>query len=385
MNTWTLRGRCALTSQALEVGIAHGRIDRVRRVDRVEDEVWIAPGFVDLQVNGYAGLDLNADDFEGDVVAKLSKKLLAEGTTTFLPTIITADDEKIMHAVQTIARARGSDSDLALAIAGIHLEGPHIAPEDGARGAHPLEHVRAPDIEAFDRWQKSADGLIRLVTLSPHWPGSPGYIHELTNRGVRVALGHTHATQQQIRAAVDAGATLSTHLGNAIAAMLRRHPNPIWSQLGDDRLHATFIADGHHLPAETLKVMLRAKTIERSILVSDSVALAGLPPGVYESSIGGRVHLHADRRLNIAGTDLLAGAALPLKDDVAWLLSEKLCSMSDALRMAASNPAALLDLPEPYETGSPAHLITFRRDEVSSALTILSAVCGESVWHKENA
>lgn len=262
MNTSSISGRCALTSRALEISIADGYIAGVREVDLPDASgVWLAPGFIDLQVNGYAGFDVNADHLSEETILGLAAKLLAAGTTAFLPTIITAPETKILRAVETIARAHHSRPDLAHAIPGIHLEGPHIAPEDGARGAHAAEHVRPPELHEFDRLQQAAKGLIRLVTLSPHWPDAPAYIHELTKRGVIVSLGHTNATLQQISDAVDAGATLSTHLGNGIPAMLPRHPNPIWSQLADDRLRATFIADGHHLPAEILKVMLRAKTI----------------------------------------------------------------------------------------------------------------------------
>lgn len=385
MNTVTMRGRCALTLQPLEVIVSDGCIQRVRVVDAVEENLWLAPGFVDLQVNGFGGFDVNADGFTEDTVAALAKSLLAVGTTTFLPTIITADEEKIVRALQTIASARRRDPNLALAVPGIHIEGPHIAPEDGARGAHPLLHVRPPDIAEFDRWQEAADGLIRVITLSPHWSEAPAYIRELTTRGVHVALGHTHAGPEQIRAAVNAGATLSTHLGNGLALMLARHPNPIWTQLAEDRLHATFIADGHHLPADTVKVMLRAKTIERSILVSDAVALAGMPPGMYETPVGGWVELRADGRLNMADTAFLAGAARPLKDDIAWLLREKLCTVEDGVRMASVNPAALLNLPAAYTQHAPARLIVFRLDETSSALTISMAVRGQTTWLQDGA
>jgi N-acetylglucosamine-6-phosphate deacetylase len=368
--------------RALDISIADGYIDGVREVDLPDaGGVWLAPGFIDLQVNGYAGFDVNADDLSEETIIGLTAKLLAAGTTAFLPTIITAPERKILHAVKTIARARHSCFDHAHAIPGIHLEGPHIAPEDGARGAHAAEHVRPPNIHEFDRLQQAAEGLIRLITLSPHWPDAPAYIHELTKRGVIVSLGHTSATLQQIRDAVDAGATLSTHLGNGIPAMLPRHPNPIWSQLADDRLRATFIADGHHLSAEVLKVMLRAKTIDRSLLVSDSVALAGMPPGVYETPVGGRVEMHPGARLNIVGTEMLAGAALPLKDNIGWLLRQKLCSLADAVHMASLNPATLLDMPQPYAEGSPARLVRFHVDEMSGPLTILDTVCGESAWH----
>jgi N-acetylglucosamine-6-phosphate deacetylase len=370
----------------LEISIVDGHIAGVREVDLpAPSDVWLAPGLIDLQVNGYAGFDVNADDLSEEIVTGLAAKLLTAGTTTFLPTIITAPESKILHVVETIARTCRARPNLAYAIPGIHLEGPHIAPENGARGAHAAEHVRPPELHEFDRLQQAARGLIRIVTLSPHWPEAPAYIHGLRKRGVIVSLGHTSATLQQIHDAVNAGATLSTHLGNGIPAMLPRHPNPIWSQLADDRLRATFIADGHHLSAEVLKVMLRAKTIDRSLLVSDSVALAGMPLGVYETPVGGRVEMHPGARLTIYGTEMLAGAALPLKDNIAWLLLQNLCSLAEAVQMASLNPATLLDMPQPYVEGSPARLVRFRVDKMSGSLTILDAICGESTWQKENA
>src|SRR5699024_3206830 len=144
-------------------------------------------------------------------------------------------------------------------VPGVHIEGPSISPADGPRGAHPVEHVRPPDLAEFERWQAAGDGLVKLVTLAPEHAGAPGYIRTLAARGVIVALGHSAATPDEVHAAVDAGARLSTHLGNGVAAVLPRHPNLIWTQLADDRLYASFIADGHHLSADTFRAMLRAK------------------------------------------------------------------------------------------------------------------------------
>ena len=132
-----------------------------------------------------------------------------------------------------------------------------------------------------------------MVTLSPHYAEAPAYIAALTARGVHVAIGHTDAAPHEITAAVDAGAVLSTHLGNGAHGTLPRHPNLLWTQLAEDRLAASFIADGHHLPAETLTAMVRAKGLERCLLVSDAVALAGLPPGRYRTPVGGEVELTA--------------------------------------------------------------------------------------------
>jgi N-acetylglucosamine-6-phosphate deacetylase len=199
-----------------------------------------------------------------------------------------------------------------------------------------------------------------MVTLSPHFGEAPAYIRALTLRGVHVAIGHTHATPAQITAAVDAGATLSTHLGNGAAAQVPRHPNFIWTQLADDRLTATFIADGHHLPADTFKAMVRAKGIKRSILVSDAVALGGMPPGLYEQPVGGRVELTSDGRLGVAGTPYLAGAARPLADGVAFAAGIAAFGLATALTMATANPGRLTGGRGQIRVSAAADLIRFR-------------------------
>jgi N-acetylglucosamine-6-phosphate deacetylase len=301
---------------------------------------WLAPGFVDLQVNGWRGHDLNATGLTAETVSAMVAALARTGTTTLLPTVITAPEERMTAAVRAIAVACANDPRVAAAVAGIHVEGPHVSPNDGPRGAHPLADVRPPDIALFDRLQAAADGRVRMVTLSPHWPESAAYVSALAARGIRVAIGHTDATRDEILGAVAAGATLSTHLGNGIAAMLPRHPNIIWTQLADDRLIATFIGDGHHLPVDTLKAMIRAKGPERAVLVSDVTALGGMPPGVYRQSIGGEVELSPVGRLGLRGTPYLAGAARSLADGVA--VTAGVVGMDLALRMATLNPGAIL-------------------------------------------
>ncbi len=243
-------------------------------------------------------------------------------------------------------------------IPGVHVEGPHLSPEDGPRGAHPREHIRPPSIAEFDRWQQASGDLVKLVTLSPHFNEAPHYIAALRNRGILVSIGHTHASIEQIHAAVNAGATLSTHLGNGVAYSLPRHPNLLWTQLADDRLTAMFIGDGHHLPDDTLKVMLRAKGLDRAILTSDLVALGGRPPGLYETPVGGLVELSPDGRLSLPGTGFLAGSVVPLKDAVAHLAATYL-SLSESLQLATQNPARVLGRISKLQVGAPGDLIRF--------------------------
>ncbi|MPV36447.1 N-acetylglucosamine-6-phosphate deacetylase [Georgenia subflava] len=300
------------------------------------------PGLVDLQVNGYAGWDVNADDVSVDVVVGLTRALWAEGVTTYLPTVVTAPEEKILHVLRTVAAARAADPLVAHSVAGVHVEGPALAAEDGPRGAHDREHLRDPDLDELDRWQRAGDGLVRIVTLAPERPGAAAYIAGARARGVLTSVGHCAPTPEEVREAASAGATLSTHLGNGAAATLPRHPNHIWAQLAEDRLTAMLIADGHHLPADTLTAMIRAKSPARCVLTSDSAALAGKPPGDYRTPVGGGVTVRADGRLSLTGTELLAGSGRSLHACLGWARAHLPVHPDDLLAMATTNPARLI-------------------------------------------
>jgi len=345
----------------IEIEVRDGCAAAVRAGGEAATDVWLTAGLVDLQVNGYGGIDLNDAACDAAAVERLTRMLAASGTTTFLPTIITASQEAMAARLRTIVEARREYADAAHAVPSIHLEGPSISPLDGYRGAHTYGDVRAPSLAEFEALQDAADGLIGVVTLSPHWAGSAEFICALRERGVVVALGHTHATPEQIRAAVDAGAQLSTHLGNGIAAELARHPNPIWTQLAEDRLTATLIADGVHLPAETLRVMLRAKGVGRAVLVSDSVGLAGSPPGQYRTPVGGVVLVGEDGSIRMSESGLLAGSGIALKDAVARVAALQGCGLGDAIRMATANPGRFVRGERGRLTvGAPADLLMFR-------------------------
>ena len=306
----------------------------------------VEPGLVDLQVNGFAGHGVNADEITVDTLAALTQALWALGVTSYLPTVITASEEKILHVLSVIAEARRRDPLLAHSLAGVHVEGPSLAEDDGPRGAHDRCHLRDPDSEELDRWQRTADGAVRIVTLAPERPGAPQYIADATARGVRVSIGHCTPEPQDVRAAVVAGATLSTHLGNGTHRMLPRHPNHLWTQLAEDRLTAMLIADGHHLPADILTAMIRAKSPARCVLTSDSAALAGMPPGRYTTAVGGEVEVEADGRLSPPGTGLLAGSGRSLRACLDWAKASLPIADHHLLAMASSTPAALLGLEE---------------------------------------
>lgn len=357
----TYDGRDLVSGECLKFGVENGKICSIQPSTET-DIPFIVPGFVDLQVNGFNGFDLNSDILVPETVEGLSEALCRKGVSTFLPTLITASVDDLCQRLAAIKLSVETLPKSKSMIAGIHIEGPSVSPLDGPRGAHPKEHVRPPSVDEYEQWQEAADGLIKLITLAPEINGTEAFIKHVTSGGVRVALGHCDATEQDIKMAVDAGATLATHLGNGIAATLPRHPNAIWAQLAEDRMSASFIADGHHLPRSALITMIRAKSIERSILVSDSVVFAGMEPGKYTSPIGGDVEVSKSGRVSIAGTPYLAGSGASLMDIVCGFPEHTGLNLRKAVEMACYNPAKYLGLDIGLTVGASADFILFDFD-----------------------
>lgn len=294
------------------------------------------PGLFDLQVNGFGGIDFNAPDLTVDRAAEALERMRATGVTRCLPTLITSSFAQFAGSARVLARTTST------AVAGIHMEGPYLSAEDGARGAHPREHVMPASVDDFNRRQDAADGRIVLVTLAPEVPGAVALIDHLVASGVHAAIGHTAATPQQIGEAIAAGATLATHLGNGCAQMLPRHPNVIWELLAADGVFASFIVDGHHLPPATVKAMVRAKGARKTILVTDAIAAAGCAPGPY--SIGGvDCDLGEDGRVSLPGTPYLAGSSLTMNRAIANTVRFTGLPLDEVIPMASTIPASYLD------------------------------------------
>ena len=334
---------------------------RIAKVSKGAGRRWAGPGLVDLQINGFRGMDFNTLPLAADVAGKITRELWSEGVTSYLATLITNSPEALEEACRGIARGCEEDEAAAAGIAGIHLEGPFICPEDGPRGAHAKAFVRAPDWDLFRRWQDAAGGRVRLITLSPEWPGSTSFIEKAAASDILVSIGHTGATPEQIRDAVAAGARVSTHLGNGAHLLMPRHPNYIWEQLADDRLTACVIADGFHLPDAVLKVFLRVKG-RRATLVSDAVYLAGLPPGTYDTHIGGKVTLTEEGKLHLAANpNLLAGSAAMMIRGIERLVASEICDLEEAWALASTRPAGLLGLPQAkgLKPGAPADVVVY--------------------------
>ncbi len=305
---------------------------------------YVSEGWIDVQVNGFAGEDFNAAEPRAESLGVVARALLAEGVTKFYPTLITQSEAQLTRGLRALS-AGLADPLAAAMVGGFHLEGPWISAEEGARGAHPAEWVRAPNWGEFQRLQAAAEGRIRIVTLAPEAGGAGAFIEQLTAAGVLVALGHHLANTTQIHAARQAGARLCTHLGNGVPGVLPRHPNVIWDQLADDDLYASAIYDGHHLPPSVMRVLPRAKAAGKLILISDAAAPARCAPGRYATSIGGLVELSATGRLSLPGTPYLAGAALGLREGVEHAIRHADLSVPEAFALVSTNVRALLSLP----------------------------------------
>jgi N-acetylglucosamine-6-phosphate deacetylase len=282
----------------------------------------------------------------------------------------------MLHGVRTIAAACDGDPETARKVLGIHLEGPFLSPREGYRGAHPAAALRDPDSGLFDELQAASGGRIVLLTLAPERPGAVELITRACRSGVVIALGHTAADGPTLRAAVAAGAKLSTHLGNGIAAQLPRHPNPIWHQAADDALVASLIADGHHLDSATLRVLARAKGPERVILISDASPLAGLPAGTY-----GPWEVDPSGKIVVAGTPYLAGSNRSLACGMGHLLAAVSWPIAQVLGTVTRNPALLLrHSPPRLEPGQPANLVLFRHGAPDEFVLTRTGVDG--IWYE---
>ena len=372
-------GHTLFNKAPVEITIVDDQVQSIREVAAADTNIQIAPALIDIQVNGFAGFDLNTATVTSEDVCAMVRALWRVGTGFLCPTVVTGAFDGICNSFRAIVAACKTDALVAHSVIGIHLEGPYISAKDGPRGAHPLEHVRDPDWDEFQRWQDIAEGNISIVTLAPEKKGAIPFIEKLVANGIVVALGHTNASADNIRAAIDAGAKLSTHLGNGAHALIRRHPNYIWEQLGADELWASLIVDGHHLPPSVAKSMIRAKTLDRCILVSDAVALAGMEPGTYQFA-GKSVELTEDRCVRLVGTEYLAGSAIELARGIENSVRFAAISLKEAVSLATLQPMRLLDAKAQVE--SETNLILFEWDAAQYEINLIATIVGgELVYH----
>ena len=384
----SVKGKSTADSAVLKIDFnaALLAVDELLRAEPVDE--FVSPGFIDLQVNGFAGVDYNDPTSSREAIAASIRKMFTTGVTRFLATIITGSEERIVGAIKNLVAAKQAFAQAGMpeaeALAGLHIEGPHLSPEDGPRGAHPLEHIRPPSIAEFDRWQEVADGNIRLVTISPEWAETPSYVRAAVRQGVVASIGHTKATSDQIKAAVDAGATMSTHLGNAAHATLHKTQNYIWDQLADERLAASFIVDGIHIPRAFLHSAVRAKGLDRSLLVTDAVMPAMCEPGPYKLGQV-EVELLSNGSVVLRGGERLAGSALRMDHAIANTVRLAAVGLSQALAMATTNAARvgrIAGRQRGLVPGEKADLVRFTWNPDRFSLNVIETVVAGISVHK---
>jgi N-acetylglucosamine-6-phosphate deacetylase len=305
----------------------------------------LTSGLLDLQVNGYAGVDFNAVSLTPDGLDHALHAMLRAGVTHCLPTLITAPEMLLAARLHALDRAIRASRLGPLMVLGIHLEGPFLNPEPGYAGCHPASAMVAADSALLERIMMGIGTPIRLLTLAPERPGALALVRWAVQRGIVVAMGHTAADHDTVRLAADEGISLSTHLGNALPQPQPKFLNPLIAQLAEDRLCASFIADGIHVPPHALGVLLRAKGLERSILITDATSAADTNPGLYDFA-GMRIEHAPDGSVREPGSPVLAGSALRLDQAVRNVVGWGIASADQAIAMASARPAALLGVPD---------------------------------------
>lgn len=299
-------------------------------------------GYFDLQVNGYGGVDFNTDDLTPDGLHRACELLRRDGVAGFLATITTEDLDAMCRRLAVLARYREVDDLAKELIRGFHIEGPFLNENTGFRGAHPLDAIRPAGPDAMRRLLDAAGGLTRLVTLAPERDPGFAVTRMLVSQGIIVSAGHTDASLDELRGAVDAGLSMFTHLGNGCPMLLHRHENIIQRALSlAGRLRICFIADGVHVPFAALRNYLRLAGTERSIVVTDAIAAAGLGPGRYRF---GRWDLLVgeDRVARAPDGSHFVGSAGTMPLSYKNLIEGVGLSRAEALRLTCDNPRAAL-------------------------------------------
>jgi len=342
-NNITLKGILYTDDAPVAISIESDKIAGLMRLDSdaKTPDLYIAPGLIDIQINGYVGVDFSGPDLTVEGIKKATKALWKAGVTSYFPTIITNDIDLIKRNFAVLAEAR-EDPEIGKSIPGFHLEGPYISPVKGFRGAHLEKYIKNPNWEEFQEIQKSANNGIKMITLAPEIKGAIPFIRKCVQNDLVVALGHHNGSAADIHLAVEAGARMATHLGNGCANEINRHNNPIWPQLSNDAITASIIADGFHLTREEVRSFYKAKGVDKTILVSDALDLAGLQPGEYTR--GERVLLLTSNVVKLPKEDVLAGAASPISKCVGVIMDFTHCSMPEAIKMASTNPAKMFSL-----------------------------------------
>ena len=294
------------------------------------------PGFIDLQVNGFMGIDFSNGSLNEKEFIRACTMLFERGTAGFLATVITSSPEVYKQNLPIIGKAMQLP-ELKGKLLGIHAEGPFLSSKPGAVGAHNPDWVKPPDIDFLKQMQDWADGNIKVLTIAAENPGAEKLTEYASNHGITVSLGHQLALSPDLKKCSDAGAALLTHLGNGLPNEINRHHNPIFSGIADDKLTAMIITDGHHLPPALIKTIIRAKGVDKVIITSDASPIAGMPPGTYHV-LNNLAVLEKSGLLHNPEKKCLVGSSATMLACVNYLASLNLLSPEDLIKVSFTNP-----------------------------------------------
>jgi N-acetylglucosamine-6-phosphate deacetylase len=300
------------------------------------------PGFIDLQINGYLGVDFSAPGLTGEAVRMAFEAIVESGTIGFLPTVITSEPELYTQNLPLLAKMMDSDPCGCHAL-GIHLEGPFLCPEPGYIGAHNPTNTRLPDPGYLSHLQTLAEGKIRAITMAAGLPGDAELAAAAAEMGIRVFLGHQRCNAADLERMARAGAVALTHLGNGLPNDLNRFENPLWAGLVANNLAAMIIADGHHVRDDLIRIILKMKGPKHLLLVSDAAPVAGLPPGRY-FTLGNNVVLESSGYLYAEGKNCLAGSSANMLHCANYLAKLGLPTPEEIAEAAFYHPLRLIGL-----------------------------------------
>lgn len=339
-------GKIPETGFLVNIVVENGKVTRIDpyQEDSFYDfggaDLYLCSGFFDPQVNGFAGVDFNSPHLTEEGLHQAARSLASTGVTRFLPTLITSSHERMVHQLKIFAKNLRDDLLLQKMCVGIHLEGPYISPEDGPRGIHPREFIRLPQWEELVKFQAACEDRIKCITVAPEVKGAIPFIEKAVACGIVIGIGHSHASEDMIEEAVQAGARLSCHLGNAPSGLLPQYKRNIEKQLAMNQLMASIIADGIHLPEDLVKNYIQAKGFDRIVLTTDSMAGAGASPGRY--TLGGlEVKVGLDGTARLVGNARLAGSTLTMDRAITNVIRFSGVDLSSAIQMAAKNTQKL--------------------------------------------
>jgi N-acetylglucosamine-6-phosphate deacetylase len=391
MTTLTIEARRYDTNEPVRITIERDRIGAIEPAwpeGPIADWPFIAPGLFDLQINGYGGIWFSDPGLTPEQVVQAIEPYFAHGVTRLCPTLVTNSHAALSAGFTAIRQAIEQNDWLEHVIPGCHLEGPFLSGEDGPRGAHPRAHIRPADWDEFCDLQRCAGNRIKLVTIAPEVSGAISFIRKAVESGVRIAIGHTAASGEQIQEAIAAGASLSTHLGNGAHPVIRRHPNYIWEQLGDSRLMASIITDGQHLPESVIRSIVRAKSPQQTIITCDASGWAGCAPGQYENDLG-RVVVLEDGRIVVADRqerDILAGSGAATDDCVAHAAACGAATLREAIDMGCRNPTRFFGFAEQsLRPGHKADLFVYRLLDEGKKIHVLTTIVAGAVRYRGSA